>query len=342
MTISLSEFLAQLAANPVLAVTVALTLGVVLVNGWTDAPNAIATCVSTRAMSARSAILMAAVFNFLGVLVMTMVNASVAATIYNMVDFGGNTADALTALCAALVAIVAWATAAWWFGIPTSESHALIAGTMGAAYALNQGAGIHLGGLMRVLAGLVLSLVLGYLLGWGVQRLFLPWEKHLGDRFYVRGEVGSAALMAFCHGAQDGQKFAAVFLIADWIARGLPSGRVELAGNWQVVALTALVMALGTYTGGGRIIRKVGEKMVRLDHKSALYSDLAGSISLLLTTLWGLPVSTTHTKTAAVLGVGGKTADRRVFGQMVFAWLLTFPACGALGYFCTLWFLSLL
>ena len=175
MTISLSEFLAQLAANPVLAVIVALTLGVVLVNGWTDAPNAIATCVSTRAMSARSAILMAAVFNFLGVLVMTMVNASVAATIYNMVDFGGNTADALTALCAALVAIVAWATAAWWFGIPTSESHALIAGTMGAAYALNQGAGIHLGGLMRVLAGLVLSLVLGYLLGWGVQRLFLPW-----------------------------------------------------------------------------------------------------------------------------------------------------------------------
>ena len=129
MTISLSEFLAQLAANPVLAVTVALTLGVVLVNGWTDAPNAIATCVSTRAMSARSAILMAAVFNFLGVLVMTMVNASVAATIYNMVDFGGNTADALTALCAALVAIVAWATAAWWFGIPTSESHALIAWT---------------------------------------------------------------------------------------------------------------------------------------------------------------------------------------------------------------------
>ena len=135
MTISLSEFLAQLAANPVLAVTVALTLGVVLVNGWTDAPNAIATCVSTRAMSARSAILMAAVFNFLGVLVMTMVNASVAATIYNMVDFGGNTADALTALCAALVAIVAWATAAWWFGIPTSESHALIAGLSGAAIA---------------------------------------------------------------------------------------------------------------------------------------------------------------------------------------------------------------
>ena len=167
MTISLSEFLAQLAANPVLAVTVALTLGVVLVNGWTDAPNAIATCVSTRAMSARSAILMAAVFNFLGVLVMTMVNASVAATIYNMVDFGGNTADALTALCAALVAIVAWATAAWWFGIPTSESHALIAGLSGAAIALHGGfAGINGGEWIKVLYGLVLSTLLGFAFGW--------------------------------------------------------------------------------------------------------------------------------------------------------------------------------
>ena len=115
----------------------ALTLGVVLVNGWTDAPNAIATCVSTRAMSARSAILMAAVFNFLGVLVMTMVNASVAATIYNMVDFGGDTHQALVALCAAMFAIVAWATIAWWFGIPTSESHALIAGISGGAIAIH-------------------------------------------------------------------------------------------------------------------------------------------------------------------------------------------------------------
>ena len=156
MTISLSEFLAQLAANPVLAVTVALTLGVVLVNGWTDAPNAIATCVSTRAMSARSAILMAAIlmsaaFNFLGVLIMTQINSSVASTISNMVDFGGNTADALTALCAALVAIVAWATAAWWFGIPTSESHALIAGLSGAAIALHGGfAGINGGEWIKV------------------------------------------------------------------------------------------------------------------------------------------------------------------------------------------------
>lgn len=124
MTISLMDFLSQLVSSPALALTVALTLGVVLVNGWTDAPNAIATCVSTKSISPKAAILMAAIFNFLGVLVMTMVNASVAATIYKMVDLGGNSGDALVALCAALFAIVTWATAAWWFGIPTSESHA--------------------------------------------------------------------------------------------------------------------------------------------------------------------------------------------------------------------------
>ena len=103
MTISFFAFFEQVTSSPVLAVTVLLTLAVILVNGWTDAPNAIATCVSTKAIGVRSAIIMAAVFNFIGVFVMTMINASVAATIYNMVDFGGNASDALIALCAALV-----------------------------------------------------------------------------------------------------------------------------------------------------------------------------------------------------------------------------------------------
>ena len=139
MTISLPDFLNQLTSNPALFITVILTLGVILVNGWTDAPNAIATCVSTRSMDPKKAILMAAVFNFLGVLVMTFVNSTVAQTIANMVDFGGNPKDALVALCAALFGIVIWATAAWAFGIPTSESHALIAGISGAAIALQGG-----------------------------------------------------------------------------------------------------------------------------------------------------------------------------------------------------------
>ena len=141
MSISFSEFISQMGTNPAFLITVILTLGVILVNGWTDAPNAIATCVSTRALKPKPAILMAAVFNFLGVFVMTMINATVAYTIYSMVDFGGDPHESIIALCAGMVAIVTWATVAWRFGIPTSESHALIAGLSGAAIAMHGGLG---------------------------------------------------------------------------------------------------------------------------------------------------------------------------------------------------------
>ena len=165
MTISLLDFLNQLSKNPALLSIVVLTLGVILVNGWTDAPNAIATCVSTRSMSPQGAILMAAVFNFLGVFVMTMINSTVAQTIYNMVDFRGDSKNSLIALCAALFAIVLWATAAWVFGIPTSESHALIAGLSGAAIALQRGfSGINGAEWIKVIYGLFLSTILGFLL----------------------------------------------------------------------------------------------------------------------------------------------------------------------------------
>ena len=133
---SIIEFISRAVQNPMLLVASVLTLGVILVNGWTDAPNAIATCVSTKAIGVRKAIVMAAVFNFFGVLAMTSLNHSVAMTIYNMVDFGGDAHLSLIALCAAMAAIVIWATAAWYFGIPTSESHALIAGLSGAAVAI--------------------------------------------------------------------------------------------------------------------------------------------------------------------------------------------------------------
>ena len=132
MDISFSYFCQAVLSNPVMLVTVALTLGVIFVNGWTDAPNAIATCIGTRSMNVRHAIWMSAAFNFLGVLVMTHINSSVASTISNMVDFGGRTDQALVALCAALFSIVVYSVAASVFGIPTSESHSLIAGLSGA------------------------------------------------------------------------------------------------------------------------------------------------------------------------------------------------------------------
>ena len=133
---SLEYFLIQLSQNLPLCIVTILILGVILVNGSTDAPNAIATCISTRAIHPKKAIIMAAIFNFLGVFIMTLVSSTVAETIYNIANFGNNYSSALIALCAGLVAIVLWAIIAWRFGIPTSESHALIAGISGSAIAI--------------------------------------------------------------------------------------------------------------------------------------------------------------------------------------------------------------
>ena len=160
MDLSFIHFWNQVTENPLLMAAVILTLGVILVNGWTDAPNAIATCVVTRCMSARSAIWMAALFNFLGVFLMSMVNATVAETITKMVDFGSDSHEAIVALSAALFAIVVWATLAWLFGIPTSESHALIAGLTGGAIALHGGLeGVNGNEWVKVLYGMVISAV---------------------------------------------------------------------------------------------------------------------------------------------------------------------------------------
>jgi PiT family inorganic phosphate transporter len=200
MTITLAEFLSQLISNPALLITVLLTLGVILVNGWTDAPNAIATCVSTRSIGPKSAIIMAAIFNFLGVFVMTLVNNAVAQTIYNMVDFGNNPKLALIALCAALFAIVVWATAAWAFGIPTSESHALIAGVTGAAIALQGGAGINGGEWIKVIYGLLLSSILGFVLGYVITKLtgFVckPMDRRKTTSFFQKAQISAGAAMA--------------------------------------------------------------------------------------------------------------------------------------------------
>ncbi|MEG1068997.1 MAG: inorganic phosphate transporter [Ruthenibacterium sp.] len=340
MSINFFDFLTQVLHTPLLAVTVVLTLGVILVNGWTDAPNAIATCVSTRAMKASSAILMAGVCNFFGVIVMTAINAKVAMTIYNMVDFGGNTRDATVALCAALLAIVVWATAAWWFGIPTSESHALIAGLSGAAIALHGSfAGINPSEWIKVIYGLVLSTGLGFASGFlcarSVESVFRGTDRKKSAGFFKKAQIFGGASMAFMHGAQDGQKFMSVFLLGIFLVNGQGDVNTFAIPLWLMI-LCSVVMALGTSIGGYRIIKSVGLDMVRLQTYQGFAADLAAAGCLLLSSFTGIPVSTTHTKTTAIMGVGASkrmsAVNWGVVKDMTLAWVLTFPGCGILGY----------
>ncbi len=343
---SILEFWSQMTSNPLLFIAVALTLGVILVNGWTDAPNAIATCVVTRCMSPRAAILMAAVFNFLGVFIMTMVNATVAETITKMVDFGSNPDLAIIALSAALFAIVTWAMLAWVFGIPTSESHALIAGLTGSAIALHGSfEGVNGGEWIKVVYGIFISVILGFGLGWVVCKLvtkaFYNADRPKTEPFFRGAQIVGAASMAFMHGAQDGQKFMGVVLLCVYMSQGqgLPND-IDIANDYLwLMIVCSVVMAAGTAMGGKKIIKSVGMDMVKLEKYQGFSADIAAALSLLICSVFSLPVSTTHAKTTSIMGVGAvKRVSAINFGvvkEMVLTWVLTFPGCGLVGFLMT-------
>ena len=349
MDMSFAAFVQSAVSSPVLLITVVLTLGVIFVNGWTDAPNAIATCVTTRCMGTRSAIWMSALFNFLGVFVMTQINSSVASTISNMVDFGGNTREALIALCAALFSIVVYSVGASYFGIPTSESHSLIAGLSGAAIAIHNGVeGINMGEWAKVLYGLVLSLALGFVSGWVICKLVslvcCKMDRRKTNPFFKGAQIFGAAAMSFMHGAQDGQKFIGVLFLGIAFSGGQTSVSGVAIPVWLML-VCSVVMGTGTSVGGEKIIKSVGMDMVKLEKYQGFSADLAAAFCLLLSSLFGIPVSTTHTKTSAIMGVG---AVRRIsainFGvvrDMMLTWIFTFPGCGLISFIIAKLFLLL-
>ncbi|NLL77342.1 MAG: inorganic phosphate transporter [Clostridiales bacterium] len=347
MTILFHEFIQQFVGNPILRITVLLILGVILVNGWTDAPNAIVTCVATGAMNMQKAIRMAAVFNFAGMLFMTMLNSRVAFTIYHMVDFGMNSVMALTALCAAMTAIIVWAAAAWCFGIPTSESHALIAGLSGAAIAIHNGAaGINGSEWIKVLYGLILSAVLGFCMGYICGKAVNGYTAAaLKKPSFDKAQIAGAAAMAFMHGAQDGQKFMAVFMLGICLAGDRPEMMDFQIPFWMMV-LCSGIMAAGTSIGGKRIIQMVGNDMVSLKKPQGFASDVSGALCLLFSTLIGIPVSTTHVKTTSIMGVGASedisNVNKNVVEKMIAAWILTFPGCGVIGYLTAMLYMAII
>ena len=338
MDLSLSYFVQEVTSNPVMLVTVALTLGVIFVNGWTDAPNAIATCIGTRSMGVRSAILTSAVFNFLGVLIMTHINSSVASTISNMVDFGTNTHEALIALCAALFSIVVYSVVAARFGIPTSESHSLIAGLSGAAIAMHNGVdGINMQEWIKVIYGLVLSLALA--IGWIFCKLITiicaNTDRRKANNFFQGAQIFGAAAMSFMHGAQDGQKFIGVLFLGVAFCNGQNSVSGMIIPVWLMLLCSA-TMGLGTSVGGEKIIKSVGMDMVKLEKYQGFAADLSAAFCLLISSVFGIPVSTTHTKTSAIMGVGAvKRITAINFGvvkDMMLTWVFTFPGCGLISF----------
>jgi PiT family inorganic phosphate transporter len=308
-----------------------LVLAAEFVNGWTDAPNAIATVVSTRVLPPYAALIMAAVLNIVGAIV---TGTAVATTIGKGIV--SPEAISLPVVAAAMITIVLWSTLAWYYGIPTSETHELVAGLAGAGLATAGPSALLWEGWQKVLIGLGFSTILGFFLSMVVMTI-LYWLLRRTRPSSIRSifsrlQILSSAFMAFSHGSNDGQKFMGVFALA------LVLGGVTTQFNvtWQIMLLCGTIMGIGTAFGGWRIIRTMGFKITKLEPVNGFAAETSGALAILLASRFGIPLSTTHTIGTSIMGVGATRGLHAVRWGMarnvVITWIITFPACAILGY----------
>lgn len=313
-------------------------LAVIFINGFTDAANAVATTVGTKAMQIQHACALSAVMNFAGVFITSYFRPSVADCLYNMVDVNADREGVLLFVAVSMFTVIIWAVVAWLFGIPTSESHALIASLTGCAVAA-KGAfdAVNKVEWIRVFLGLFLSAFLGFFISYVLQRIT---QKRLNIKTRVM-QIIFATVLSFLHGAQDGQKFLGVFMMLFSII----NDAVFVKYRFVLILCCSFFMGIGTLFGGKRIIQSVGENITPLNGLQGLISDFAAIIGIAVSTYSGLPVSTTHVKTTSVIGVGlavdSKSLDKKLITDIILTWILTFPGCAFLGYLLTKLFLIL-
>ncbi|MGH7773576.1 MAG: inorganic phosphate transporter [Candidatus Binatia bacterium] len=307
-----------------------LVLAAEFVNGWTDAPNAIATVVSTRVLSPYQALLMATILNIVGAMSGTAVAATIGKGIVkpdviNLITVG-----------AAMVGIIFWSTLAWYYGLPTSESHALVAGLTGAGLATVGPSALLWDGWSKVLIGLLFSTFLGFFGGLFIMgmlyRILVDSRPGTVRRSFGRLQVLSAAFMAFSHGSNDGQKFIGTFSLALLLGGILPEFQIPL---W-VILTCALTMGVGTAIGGWRIVRTMGLRITKLEPVQGFAAETGAAMTIELASRLGIPLSTTHTINTAIVGVGSTRRFSAVrWGvtlEIVAAWILTFPVCAAIAW----------
>jgi PiT family inorganic phosphate transporter len=307
---------------------IALALAFDFINGFHDAANSIATVVSTRVLSPRLAVVWAAVFNFIAFKVF---ETKVAGSIAKGVD---PSVVSLTLVGAALIGAIVWDLITWWLALPTSSSHALIGGLAGAAIVKAGVGSLDLAFFMKTAVFIVISPVLGMVLGATLMRLFMWLFGHRSpsgvDRTFRRLQLVSAALYSLGHGGNDAQKTMGI-IVAALVATGnlaVAAGQKPTVPFWVVIVCHA-AMGLGTLSGGWRIVRTMGMRITKLAPVGGFCAETSGAITLFLATALGVPVSTTHTITGSIVGTGSvrKLSAVRwgVAGRIVWAWVLTVP-----------------
>jgi phosphate/sulfate permease len=313
-------------------VIVVVALGFDFTNGFHDSANAIATSISTKALTPRVALAMAAFFNIVGALISTKVAKTVGSGIINQPG-KDHVTHGLVVVLAALVGAIVWNLGTWYFGLPSSSSHALIGGLVGAALAASETVHWH-----GVVDKVVIPMVISPLIGFGLSYLFMIavlWAFRRANavranRGFRWAQIASAATMSFGHGTQDAQKTMGVIALTLVVSGHL--GAKDDIPIWVVLSAAGAIAA-GTYSGGWRIMRTLGRRIFSLTPPSGFAAQTVASAVLLGTAHYGLPVSTTHVITSSVMGVG---ATRRVSavrwgvaGNILFAWVLTIPAAAA-------------
>jgi len=316
----------------VLVIVVATALAFDFTNGFHDTANVVATSISTHALSPRLAVALAAIFNFAGAFISIEVAATVAK---DVVQAGAITP---TVIFAGLVGAISWNLITWYFGLPSSSSHALIGGMVGAAFAAaGASAVIGDGVLGKVLIPAVLAPIIAFIIGvlaigvaYNICGRLRPGPAARGFRI---GQVISGAMLALAHGTNDAQKTMGVIALA-LIANGSLSAENLDIPTWVIVS-SASAIALGTYTGGWRIIRTMGTKIIKMDSAQGFSAQGAGAAVILASSHFGYPLSTTQVIAGGVMGAGaGKRLSAvrwGVAGNLLVAWLLTLPAAAAIG-----------
>lgn len=313
-----------------IGLVIVLALAFDFINGFHDTANAIATCIATRSLSPRIAIIMSAFLNFVG----AMVSTGVAKTIGGEIVTSPQMVDS-TVLIVALFAAIVWNLFTWKIGMPSSSSHALIGGVLGAV-TISYGTGaINGNGVFMIVAGLIGSPVIAMFSGYVIMTLLFILFRNVGrskvNYISLHIQSLSAAVMAFSHGSNDAQKCMGIITLA--LLSGGYIGELEVP--FLVKIACAFAMCAGTSVGGWRIIRTVGNKIFRLEPVNGLAADINSALTIFTATFLHLPVSTTHVVTGSIMGVGWAKRFRAVHWNvaysMVGAWVMTIPSTAAVG-----------
>ena len=320
-----------------LVITIALIFD--YINGFNDTANAIATCVSTRALSIKNAIIMAAVLNFVGAMISTKVAATIGKGIVDAHDI------TQVVILASLSGAILWGLITWYFAIPSSSSHAIIGGIMGASIAHAGIASLHWEGIKKIVLSLILSPVCGVILGFAVMIALLWMFRNAApaplNHAFRKLQIFSAAIMAFSHGTADAQKSMGIITMSL-----ISYGYIHTFDvPWEVMAGCATAMALGTAAGGWRIIKTVGRDFVKLQPIHGFCAQTTTAAVILGASAMGMPTSTTHVLTSSILGVGLSkrisAINWKIAGHILLAWALTIPASATVS-FCIYYLLKLL